>query len=77
VSADGPGRLTFSGIGVYTPALFARVPRGARCQLAALLRPAMARGLVSGEHHRGLWLDIGTPLRLEALERALVAKSSR
>ncbi|MGH9579019.1 MAG: nucleotidyltransferase family protein, partial [Terriglobales bacterium] len=26
VSADGPKRLTFSGIGVYTPALFAQVP---------------------------------------------------
>ena len=77
VSADGPGLLTFSGIGVYAPALFARVPRGTRCQLVALLRPAMARGLVSGEHHRGLWMDIGTPLRLEALERALAAKSSR
>ena len=77
VSADGPGRLTFSGIGVYSPALFARVPRGARCQLVALLRPAMARGLVSGEHHRGLWMAMATPLRLEALERALAAKGSR
>jgi MurNAc alpha-1-phosphate uridylyltransferase len=77
VSADGPARLTFSGIGVYTPALFATVARGTRCQLAALLRPAMAQRLVSGEHHRGLWMDIGTPLRLEALERALAAKSSR
>ncbi|MGH8701940.1 MAG: N-acetylmuramate alpha-1-phosphate uridylyltransferase MurU [Burkholderiales bacterium] len=75
VSVDGPRRLTFSGIGVYAPALFARVPRGARCQLVTLLRPAMAQGLVSGEHHRGLWMDIGTPLRLEALERALGARS--
>ncbi|MGH8633489.1 MAG: N-acetylmuramate alpha-1-phosphate uridylyltransferase MurU [Burkholderiales bacterium] len=77
VSADGPKRLTFSGIGVYTPALFAQVPRGTRCQLVTLLRPAMARGLVSGEHHRGRWMDIGTPLRLEALERALDARNGR
>ena len=77
VSADGPRRLTFSGIGVYSPALFATVARGARRQLAALLKPAMARGLVSAEHHRGLWMDIGTPLRLEALERALGAESRR
>ncbi|MGH8662534.1 MAG: N-acetylmuramate alpha-1-phosphate uridylyltransferase MurU [Burkholderiales bacterium] len=75
VSAEGGDRLTFSGIGVYAPALFAGVARGARCQLAALLAPAMARGLVTGEHFRGLWMDIGTPLRLEALERALAAKS--
>jgi len=77
VSAEVAGRLTFSGIGVYAPALFAGVARGARCQLVTLLAPAMARGLVTGEHHRGLWMDIGTPLRLEALERALEARSER
>ena len=77
VSGENHGRLTFSGIGVYSPALFAGVARGARCQLAALLAPAMARGLVSGEHHRGLWMDVGTPLRLEALERELAARSAR
>jgi MurNAc alpha-1-phosphate uridylyltransferase len=77
VSGEGPSRLTFSGIGVYSPALFAAVTPGARCQLAALLAPAMARGLVSGEHHRGLWMDIGTPQRLEALERALTAPRGR
>ncbi|HSC93518.1 MAG TPA: nucleotidyltransferase family protein [Burkholderiales bacterium] len=77
VSGESPGRLTFSGIGVYSPALFAGIARGARCQLAALLAPAMARGLVSGEHHRGLWMDVGTPLRLEALERVLAARSAR
>jgi MurNAc alpha-1-phosphate uridylyltransferase len=76
VSEESPDRLTFSGIGVYSPALFAGVVRGARCQLAALLAPAMARGLVSGEHHRGLWMDIGTPLRLEALERVLAGRSA-
>ncbi len=77
VSAEGAGRLTFSGIGVYAPALFSGVARGARCQLVALLTPAMARGLVTGEHHRGLWMDVGTPLRLDALERALAAESGR
>jgi len=76
VSGVSPALLTFSGIGVYSPALFAKVTPGARCQLAALLAPAMARGLVSGEHHRGLWMDIGTPLRLEALERALAARGA-
>jgi MurNAc alpha-1-phosphate uridylyltransferase len=76
VSADGSQRLTFSGIGVYAPALFATVQRGSRCQLAALLRPAMAQGRVSGEHHRGLWMDIGTPQRLDALQRMLAARSS-
>ncbi len=71
VSETGPRRLTFSGIGVYAPTLFAGVTRGAKCQLVALLKPAMAQGVVSGEHHAGLWMDIGTPQRLTALERVL------
>jgi len=73
VSADGMPRLTFSGIGAYSPALFAGVERGAKCQLAALLRPAMAQGRVAGEQHRGLWMDVGTPQRLADLERILVS----
>jgi len=73
VGANGPERLTFSGMGVYAPALFAPVARGARCQLAALLRPAIARGEVTGERHSGLWMDVGTPERLAALERRLAA----
>jgi len=77
VSEAGPHRLTFSGIGAYTPALFAGVSRGAKCQLVALLKPAMAKGAVSGEHHTGLWMDIGTPQRLGALEQVLVSGSGR
>jgi MurNAc alpha-1-phosphate uridylyltransferase len=74
VATDAAGqRLTFSGIGVYAPALFAGVARGSKCQLAALLRPEMARGRVTGEHHAGLWMDIGTPQRLAALDALLVA----
>ena len=65
----GP-RLTFSGIGIYAPALFADSPPGA-FPLAPLLRQAMARGLVSGEHFRGRWVDVGTPQRLAALDAAL------
>ena len=71
VAAAGRERLTFSGMGAYAPALFASVAPGASCQLAALLRPAIARGKVSGEHHRGRWTDVGTPERLAELERSL------
>jgi MurNAc alpha-1-phosphate uridylyltransferase len=74
VSSDGPHRLTFSGIGIYVPELFAGVARGSKCQLAALLRSAMAQGAVTGEHHRGLWMDVGTPQRLSELERVLGAR---
>jgi len=62
--SDGPGeRLTFSGIGVYHPDLFANCRPGA-FPLAPLLKTAMAQGRVSGEYYRGRWVDVGTPERL-------------
>ena len=67
----GAPMLTFSGIGVYDPALFAGISRGAKAQLAALLRRAADAGRVSGEHFRGRWVDIGTPERLAALDAEL------
>ncbi|HEX5693323.1 MAG TPA: nucleotidyltransferase family protein [Arenimonas sp.] len=78
VQTAGEQRLTFSGIGVYRPALFNawRTSIGAaagaeleppRFRLAPLLRAAMRAGAVSGEHHPGQWTDVGTPERLAAL----------
>ncbi len=63
-------RLTFSGIGVYQPDLFAACKPGV-FPLAPILRRAMSNGLISGEHYRGEWLDIGTPARLAELDRKL------
>lgn len=61
-----PPLLTFSGIGVYHPALFASVTRGAKAPLAPLLQTAIERRAVSGERYDGVWLDVGTPERLQA-----------
>lgn len=72
VSVNGDHRLTFSGIGVYRRALFADCEPGA-FPLAPLLRNAMARGEVTGEHYQGHWWDIGTPERLQTLDAALRA----
>lgn len=71
VADDGEPRLTYSGIGLYHPDLFAGVTRGAKAALAPLLRAAMANGAVSGEHHRGLWTDVGTPQRLDEVDALL------
>src|SRR5690242_1172159 len=71
VSLEGPQKYTFSGIGVYHPALFAEVAAGTKCQLAAVLKPNIVAGRVSGEHYAGRWCDVGTPERLKALDRAL------
>lgn len=76
VRADGIGRaLTFSGIGLYSPRLFADC-RGGRFPLAPLLREAMALGAVSGEHYPGGWVDVGTPERLAWLDRRLRARAT-
>ncbi|MBI3771145.1 MAG: nucleotidyltransferase family protein [Gammaproteobacteria bacterium] len=75
VMADGEAKLTYSGIAVFDPKLFAGCQAG-RFPLAPLLRAAMARGDVSGEHYRGEWWDVGTPERLQALDRKLRGKES-
>lgn len=72
VSAEGNSRLTFSGIGLYRPELFAGTPQG-RFPLAPLLRTAMEAGRVSGERYRGRWMDIGTVQRLAELDQQLRA----
>ena len=72
VLAEGESRLTFSGIGLYHPALFADCQAGA-FPLAPLLREAMRAGRVGGHRHAGAWLDIGTQERLAELDRRLSA----
>ncbi len=69
---DGAGTMhTFAGLGVYRPALFNAISRGQPAKLAPLLRAAMVEGKVSGELHHGRWVDVGTPQRLEELDREL------
>lgn len=76
---DSSPKLTFSGIGIYQPALFKDIPRGSIAPLAPLLRAQITLGRVSGEHHQGLWVDVGTPQRLAELDSQVCAlqKSSR
>ena len=64
-------KLTFSGIGLYQPSIFARLLRGNKAPLAPLLREQIALGKVSGEHFSGRWIDVGTPQRLEELDNTL------
>ncbi|CAB3817301.1 mannose-1-phosphate guanylyltransferase [Achromobacter xylosoxidans] len=71
VADEGEPRLTFSGIGVYHPMLFADVARGSAARLAPLLRQAMARDRVRGARHSGRWIDVGTPQRLADLDAEL------
>ncbi len=70
-AGDDAERLTFAGIGIYRPELFAAVPPGGRAPLAPLLREAAARGLAGAERHPGRWVDVGTPERLAELDAQL------
>lgn len=71
LASEGAPRLTFCGIGVYHPELFAALVAGARHGLAALLRGPIASGRISGERHHGVWFDVGTPERLAQLDSFL------
>ena len=63
--------LTFAGIGVYRPQMFARLSAGERAPLAPLLRAAIDAGQVSGQVPDGHWVDVGTPERLADLDSTL------
>ena len=81
VHIEGEPLLTYAGLGIYRPQLLDGwevnigmhdSPGGKpRFRLAPILAARMAQGLVSGEHHRGRWTDVGTPGRLADLDTAL------
>jgi MurNAc alpha-1-phosphate uridylyltransferase len=64
-------KLTFSGLGLYQPSLFAGITRGSKAALAPLLHEQIALGKVGGEHYSGNWVDVGTPQRLKQLDNDL------
>ncbi|MCK4494498.1 MAG: nucleotidyltransferase family protein [Methylococcales bacterium] len=60
-------RHTFSGIGIYHPKLFENCAEG-KLKLGPILKIAADNGRISGEHFTGLWMDIGTPERLQEVD---------
>ncbi len=82
---DATGGVTYAGVGIIHPALFAGwrtafAPDEAggtppAFRLAPLLRHAMRRGRIGGRHHRGHWADAGTPDALAALAQRLRAEA--
>jgi MurNAc alpha-1-phosphate uridylyltransferase len=63
-------KLTFSGISVYQSRFFDNVPIQTE-PLAPWLSYWIGQGKVSGQHFQGRWSDVGTPQRLETLEKEL------
>lgn len=70
VHNTGDHQLTYSGIAYFHPDLFKQCHYGKQA-LAPIMREAMQNSLISGEHHQGVWQDIGTPERLAELDDAL------
>ena len=72
-ASAGQPSLTYSGLALLSPHLFAGCTDGA-FKLAPLLRQAMAAGQVSGEHYGGRWVDVGTHERLAEVEQLLAER---
>jgi MurNAc alpha-1-phosphate uridylyltransferase len=66
------GRLTYSGVGVYSREFFAGCTEG-RFPLLPLLNRAIDAGRVRGEVHHGQWCDVGTAERLASLSARVSA----
>lgn len=66
--------LTYSGIGVFRPQLFANY----KVEIFSLREPLLAalnQNVATGEHYQGQWYDIGTPKRLAKLQTKLTKNS--
>ncbi|WP_180096982.1 MULTISPECIES: N-acetylmuramate alpha-1-phosphate uridylyltransferase MurU [unclassified Acinetobacter] len=62
--------LTFSGVSVISPKMFEGLEAGKR-PLAPLLKAAMLNHQVVASKLAGIWVDVGTPERLMALDLAI------
>ncbi len=70
VNQKGEHAGTYSGIGIYHPKMFAECKPG-KFPLAPMLYSGMDEKQISGENYDGLWFDIGTPERLDNLDKML------
>ncbi|AUZ06167.1 MULTISPECIES: N-acetylmuramate alpha-1-phosphate uridylyltransferase MurU [Vitreoscilla] len=75
VVSQATKQYTFSGCGIYHPALFAHTPMQQAAKLAPLLRAAMNEQHITGNVHQGLWLDVGTIERLEQARQIMATTS--
>jgi len=66
-------RLTYGGVAVLDASLFAGLAPGRR-PLKPVLDAAIARGALLGQFYDGVWIDVGTPERLEAARRSASAR---
>ena len=70
ITDNGSSTLTYAGISVLSPGLFAGCTSG-KFPLAPLLFAARDAGRLGGQRHDGYWLDVGTMGRLAELDAHL------
>ena len=61
--------MTFTGMGIYRSDIFLKEHADNKVGLGKVLRDLSASDKVSAEHHRGFWSDIGTPERLDEINK--------
>ncbi len=71
---DHEPRLTYAGIGLFRPELFSGLPAGP-LPLRPVLLDAIGRRALHGEYFDGLWLDAGTPQRLDSARSAIASRA--
>ncbi len=69
---QGAPMHTFSGVGIYHPYFFSSIKAGDNAKLAPLLRQAIAEKKATAQYYQGVWHDIGTPERLQALNKFML-----
>jgi MurNAc alpha-1-phosphate uridylyltransferase len=74
-TADEP-KLTYGGVAVLETRLFADLTPGRR-PLKPVLDGAIARGALRGQFYDGVWIDVGTPERLEEARRSVEVEGNR
>jgi MurNAc alpha-1-phosphate uridylyltransferase len=72
VTAQEP-KLTYGGVAAFETQLFAGLAPGRRA-LKPVLDAAIARGELRGQFYDGVWIDVGTPERLDEARRAAEAE---
>jgi MurNAc alpha-1-phosphate uridylyltransferase len=75
VTADEP-KLTYGGVATFDTQTFAALTPGRR-PLKLVLDASIARGALRGQFYDGVWIDVGTPERLDEARRAQLLEGKR
>jgi MurNAc alpha-1-phosphate uridylyltransferase len=73
VQAEGENLLNFAGIGVYRPELFESFTP-TRFRLPSVFQKPLQEKLITGEHYKGLWHNIGTVEQLQHVNKLSLDK---